>query len=216
MFPLHDESAKHRKKPYLTIVLIAINVLIFILTFFSADFDTEIIWEYGAIPNQISEGKSLLTLITSMFLHGGIMHLIGNMWFLWVFGDNIEHRLGKIKYVLFYFLTGIIASLTHVYTVSADLMHIPTIGASGAISGIIGGYAILFPKNRIRAFMWFLVFGPIFFYLPAFLYIGIWFFYQIIYVGTITPIAYMAHIGGFVSGIILIKLFKKRKKIFKK
>jgi len=215
MFPLHDESAKHRKKPYFTIILIAINVLIFIFTFFSADFENEIIWEYGAIPDQILEGKSLLTLITSMFLHGGVMHLVGNMWFLWVFGDNIEHHLGKIKYIIFYFLTGIIAALIHIYTIPAEYMNIPTIGASGAISGILGGYAILFPKNRIRAFIWF-YFRPIFFYVPAFIYVGIWFLYQLLYLGTPTMIAYMAHIGGFISGIILIKLFKKRRKILKK
>lgn len=178
------------------------------VTFFSPDFE-KIIQEYGTIPSQILKGEGLDTLITSMFLHGGFLHLIGNMWFLWIFGDNVEHNIGKIKFVIFYFLVGLIASLVHVFTIPVDQRSIPTIGASGAISGLLGGYVLLFPKNKIRAFMWF-YFRPIIFDVPAFIYVGIWFFYQLLYMTGPTSIAYMAHIGGFIAGALLILLFKPK------
>jgi len=215
MFPLYDESHKYRKPPYLTITIIAINILISVFTFFFINLEEfdKIVFNYGAIPSQITTGENLVSLLTSMFLHAGIAHLIGNMWFLWVFGDNIEHSLGKVKFIIFYFLTGIIASLIHIYTSPLEYRVIPTIGASGAISGLLGGYVVLFPRNRIRAFIM-LYFRPILFYVPAFIYVGIWFLYQILYMGAPTMIAYMAHIGGFVAGMVLVKLFQRKKKIF--
>jgi len=210
MFPLRDEATRTKKPPYLTIFLIAINVVIFLVTFFSTDFE-RIIQEYGVTPNQVSEGENLFTLITSMFLHAGLSHIIGNMWFLWIFGDNVEHHLGKIKFVIFYFLVGIAASFIHIFTVPTEQMNIPTIGASGAISGLLGGYVVLFPRNKIRAFMW-LYFRPIVFNVPAFIYVGVWFLYQLLYAGVPTSVAYMAHIGGFIAGAIFIFLLRKNKK----
>ncbi|MBZ9578567.1 rhomboid family intramembrane serine protease [Patescibacteria group bacterium] len=209
MFPLYDESAKSLKPPYLTILLIFINVLIFGFTFFSGNFE-EIVLEYGTIPNQILKGGGLLTLLTSTFLHAGFLHLIGNMWFLWLFGDNLEHSLGKIRFIIFYLLVGIIASIINVYMAPFEHMDIPTIGASGAISGLLGGYVILFPRNKIRAFMM-IYFRPILFYVPAYIYVGVWFLYQLLYAGTPTSVAYMAHIGGFIGGMILILLLRKKK-----
>lgn len=208
MFPLYDEAAPRLKTPYLTIVLILINVSIFIFTFFSGNFD-EIIQKYGTIPNQILKGKALFTLFTSMFFHGGLLHLIGNMWFLWLFGDNLEHHLGKIRFLFFYLIAGIFASLFHVLGASPDQAGIPAVGASGAISGLLGGYLILYPKNKIRAFMVFF-FHPILFWVPAYFYIILWFFYQLALIGESTSIAYLAHIGGFLAGIILILLLKRK------
>jgi membrane associated rhomboid family serine protease len=214
MFPLYDQSVPSKKTPYLTIILILINVLIFALTYFTPNFD-EIVLEYGAIPFFIRDGERLITLLTSMFLHGGIFHLVGNMWFLWLFGDNIEHNLGKLKFTIFYFATGIVASLIHVLTIPQVQIDIPTIGASGAISGLLGGYVILFPKNKIRAFMMFM-FRPVLFNVPAAIYVGVWFFYQLLYASTPTSIAYMAHIGGFIEGAIIILLLRRKKTSYAK
>lgn len=208
MFPLYDQSARTQKPPCLTIFLIVVNVLIFLVTFFSPDFD-KIVQEYGAIPNQILKGENLSTLLTSTFLHAGFLHLIGNVWFLWIFGDNVEHNLGKIKFIIFYLLVGVLASIVHVFAAPAEHMDIPTVGASGAISGLLGGYVVLFPQNKIRAFMM-VFFRPILFDVPAFIYISIWFLYQLLYIGAPTSIAYMAHIGGFIMGAILILLLRKK------
>ncbi len=208
MFPLYDKSAPRLKPPYVTLALIFINVLVFIFVFFSGNFE-EIIFQYGTIPSQILEGERLFTLFTSIFLHAGILHLVGNMWFLWIFGDNIEYNLGKIKFLIFYLAVGIFASLFHVFGAPAAQAGIPAIGASGAISGVLGSYVILYPKNRIRAFI-IIFFHPILFWVPAYLYVGAWFFYQLAYIGQPTSIAYLAHIGGFISGIILILLLRRK------
>ena len=208
MFPLYDQSARSQRPPYLTIFLILINVAIFLLTFFSPNFE-EIIYQYGTVPDQILKGKNISTLLTSMFLHAGFLHLIGNMWFLWLFGDNVEVNLGFFRFLIFYLSVGILAGLVHVFSVSPLESNIPTIGASGAISGLLGGYVVLFPRNKIRAFMM-LYFRPIVFDVPAFFYVGIWFLYQLLYAGTPTSVAYMAHIGGFIAGMILILILRRK------
>lgn len=207
MIPLYDESAPGLRPPYITITLIIINTLIFFWIFFFTNFE-KIIFQYGMIPNLIWQGKGLITLFTSMFLHAGFIHLAGNMWFLWLFGDNLEDQLGKIRYIIFYLLTGIIASIVHVLSATGTMSIIPAVGASGAISGLLGGYIVLFPKNKIRAFI-IIVFRPILFNVSAYVYIVIWFIYQLLYMGQPTSIAYMAHIGGFISGIFLVLLFKR-------
>ena len=210
MFPLYDESVPSRKLPFLTISLIVINIFIFLFTYFSPDFE-RIIFEYGAIPAQILEGKSFPTLITSTFLHAGFLHLLGNMWFLWLFGDNVEHSLGKIKFIIFYLLCGILAGIFHIFLVTIQDINIPVIGASGAISGLLGGYLILYPKNKIRA-LFVLFFRPFIFSVPAFFYIGVWFLFQFLSVGELSSIAYFAHIGGFISGMIIILLLRRKVK----
>jgi len=212
MFPLYDESFPSRKLPYITIFLIFLNVFIFIFTYFSPNFE-EIILKYGAIPARILKGEAIPTLITSMFLHEGFLHLIGNMWFLWLFGDNVEQNLGKIKFLFFYFLCGILAGLSHILLVSGKEAMLPVIGASGAISGVLGGYLILYPKNKIRAFFM-LYFRPVIFSVPAYFYIGIWFLYQFLSIGVPSPVAYFAHIGGFIAGMVFVLLL--RKKVIKK
>lgn len=207
MFPLYDQSAPRTKKPFLTIGLILINVLIFLITAFGPDFE-RIIYEWGLIPARVLIGQGLLTFLSSMFLHADFLHLVGNMWFLWIFADNLEHSLGIFRFLIFYVLTGIAASLVHIFTIPSLETFLPVIGASGAISGILGGYVVLFPQNKIRAFMMG-YFRPYFFSIPAWSYALIWFFYQLLYAATPTSIAYMAHIGGFISGMILILPFKR-------
>ena len=144
-----------------------------------------------------------------MFIHGGILHLIGNMWFLWIFGDNVEDNLGPGRFLLFYLAVGIIAGIFHVFSVSSAHWNVPVVGASGAISGVLGGYVVLFPKHRIKAFMLFL-FRPYFFFVPAYIYVAIWFLYQLLYIGIPTAVAYTAHIGGFIGGMILILLLRRK------
>jgi membrane associated rhomboid family serine protease len=211
MIPLYDESYHSQKKPVVTIFLIALNTIIFLYFFLNGNLE-EAIFNYGAIPKDILVGKNLKTLVSSMFLHAGFSHLIGNMWFLWIFGDNVESKIGKIKYLIFYLVVGILAAYIHCLTAPLDLKDIPVVGASGAISGILGAYLVLFPKNKIRTFFWFYI-RPIFFYVPAFFFILIWFLYQILYLSTISfsAVAYTAHIGGFLAGAILIKPFKDTK-----
>ena len=207
MLPLYDEAAPRTRPPFLTLGLILINVLVFLICFLSNNFET-IIVNFGLIPERVLRGEAFFTFLTSMFLHGNLFHLISNMWFLWLFGDNLEYNLGSIRFCLFYFITGIIAALVHILTVSLSSVLLPVIGASGAISGVLGGYVILFPGNKIRALM-FGYFRPYLLSVPAWFYASAWFFYQLINAGTPTSIAYTAHIGGFIAGIILAFVLKK-------
>jgi membrane associated rhomboid family serine protease len=181
------------------------------------------ILSYATIPQEILSGTDVtyqggygvtpmpvyLTLITAMFMHGGIAHLGGNLLYLWVFGDNLESRMGHIKYLVFYLLTGLIASLSHVFAsefFQKDLL-IPSLGASGAISGVLGGYLMLFPKNYVRVFF----IGGIF-HVPAFITLGLWIGLQLLSgwgsIGTEGGgVAYAAHIGGFIAGMLLVRMF---------
>lgn len=208
LFPLYDESAPLLKPPFVTLALILLNFIIFAVTILSSN-PEQIILNYGLVPENILTGQSFLTLLTSLFLHGGLLHLIGNMWFLWLFGDNVEENLGAIRFIIFYLVVGVVASLIHIFTISGEDLNIPMIGASGAISGLLGGYMVVAPRNRIRTFF-ILIFRPYFFYIPAYFYIAIWFIYQLLYIGTPTSIAYMAHIGGFIAGLILILLVRRK------
>ncbi|MCM3870909.1 MAG: rhomboid family intramembrane serine protease, partial [Pyrinomonadaceae bacterium] len=151
-----------------------------------------------------------LTLITSMFMHGGIAHIFGNMLFLWIFGDNLEHSLGHVRYAIFYLVCGIIASLAHVFTTSmfapdASSLLIPSLGASGAISGVLGGYIVLHPSRRVTVILLRFLTD-----VPAYVAIGIWFAFQLVsglMSGSQGGVAYAAHIGGFIAGLVLIKVF---------
>ena len=151
MFPLYDESSPRIKRPFLTIGLIAVNVLVFFIFAASPNFEN-FVFKWGLIPAFVLSGQGLLTFISSMFLHADLFHLMGNMWFLWLFGDNLEHNLGSLRFLIFYLFCGLIASLVHIFTIPYSDTFLPTIGAWGAISGIQGGYMVLFPKNKIRAF----------------------------------------------------------------
>ncbi len=175
---------------------------------------------YGAIPAVLmfdlralpALPVSWMTLVTSMFLHGGLLHLAGNMLYLWIFGNNIEDHLGHVRFLLFYLLTGIIAAVTHTVIFSGSL--VPMIGASGAISGVLGAYAITYPKARVVVMIWLLIIIK-FVRIPAFIVLGLWFLFQISggfgsFAGEDQGIAWFAHIGGFAAGIGLVLLLRRR------
>jgi membrane associated rhomboid family serine protease len=172
--------------------------------------------ERGSIPLQPTPVSVYLTLLTSMFMHGSLMHLLGNMLFLWIFGDNVEDDLSHGRYTAFYLVTGIAASLAHVVStfVFGDNPFIPSLGASGAISGVMGGYLVLHPHRRVRVIMFRTLTD-----VPGYVAVGLWFVFQLISAfGVIGQgaqsgggVAFMAHIGGFIAGVVLVKLFAQRK-----
>jgi len=199
-FPYKDENVAKRF-PYITIFLIILNVLIFIWSLF--DFENTML-TYGFVPASFTA----VTIFTSMFLHGGIDHIFGNMWYLYLFGDNVEDKLGRVKFIIFYLLSGIAATFTHLVTNLGS--EIPAIGASGAISGVLGAYLVMFPKVRVHVASYY-YHGTV----PASFMIGFWFVLQLIF-GTVSfvgdrgsGIAFWAHIGGFVFGYAVAKVLKK-------
>lgn len=243
LFPIGDENSDRTATPVVNYVLIAINVLVFVFLQ-GLGSNEKFTYAYSTVPAEILTGKDIvtrpvavenltgqrmempglqptlipvyLTLLTSMFMHGGIAHIFGNMLFLWIFGDNIEDRLGHVRYLIFYLVCGIIAGLSHVFATalfaSSDAsLLVPSLGASGAISGVLGGYILLYPTNRVVVLLgWFAT--P----MPAFVAIGLWFVFQLINgLGVLGSgsqagggVAYAAHIGGFIAGLLLIKVFE--------
>jgi membrane associated rhomboid family serine protease len=207
MFPIHDDTERIHGRPYVNYSLIAINVIVFvweiIVTGYFSDEQAvaEIFSKYGAVPRSVLNGD-LISILTSMFMHGGIAHIIGNMVFLFVFGDNIEDRFGHIKYLLIYIAWGAAAAIIHsIFAVSSGGGMIPAVGASGAISGVMGAYLIMFPRAKI--FTVIIAFFITTIRIPALAYIPFWFILQVIF-GLIDPfggVAYLAHIGGFVAGL---------------
>lgn len=217
MFPLKDENPSSRF-PYVNIALIVINIAIFVLTLLTGTFESTIEL-YGMRPTEVLAGKRLETLFISMFLHGGILHILGNMLYLYIFGDNVEDALGHGKFLAFYLGTGVIASLIHALTDPGS--EIPTIGASGAISGVLGAYLVLYPRARVHTAVGIYLFWRIIM-VPAIFFLGFWFLLQVFsasvtwLTGISEGVAYWAHIGGFVAGALLIlpvraKLKKRRK-----
>jgi len=216
MFPIGDENRGIRSRPYVTYALIAINIVIFL---YQITLDqsalADFILKWGTIPQEISDGTDLFTLGTCMFLHGGWLHIAGNMLFLWVFGDNVEDTMGHIKFLVFYLLCGLAASGLQVI-VNPD-SRTPMIGASGAISGVLAAYLVLYPRGKIRTMI--LVGIPIMVLIPAWGMIGYWIVIQFINgiasLGVNTAetgggVAYFAHIGGFVAGAALVWIFRDR------
>jgi membrane associated rhomboid family serine protease len=216
MFPIHDDTERVHGRPYVNYGMIAINIIVFIweasaTSFFSDPRATEdVFMTYGAVPSRIVNDfpDSAPTIITSMFMHGGIAHIIGNMVFLFVFGDNIEDKYGRIKYILIYLGWGAAAALGHsFYAVSTGQGEIPAVGASGAISGILGAYLVMYPRASILT-----IIAVFFIYtvrIPVLIYIPFWFIMQLIFaiIGQLGPageagVAYLAHIGGFVAGAL--------------
>jgi membrane associated rhomboid family serine protease len=212
LIPIRDENPT-RRRPVVTVALILINVVVFIYQITqSPEVQQRIVFTYGAIPLFLTRDFLLLpqfparwiTLITSMFLHGGFLHLGGNMLYLWIFGNNVEDYLGHVKFVVFYVICGAVAALTHT---AAELnSSVPMIGASGAISGILGAYLILYPRARVVVMLWFLIFVR-FVRVPAFAVLGIWFLMQVTSVfGGEDGIAWYAHIGGFIFGLLTVRM----------
>lgn len=213
MIPLRDHNPSG-KIPFITYTLIAINSAIFFAMLTLSEFRLEnFIFQFSVIAENITSGTKLYTLITSMFLHGSLGHLIGNMLFLNIFGDNLEERLGHLKYLLFYLLAGFAASFLQIATDPTST--IPNLGASGAIAGIMGGYLLLFPRNRVDVLF---TFGFYFrqITLPAYTMLFYWFIFQLFSgVGELAfavsgGIAFMAHVGGFVAGYLILLPFKQK------
>lgn len=207
MFPIRDHNPSGRT-PYVVYVLLVLNIVMFIATFMlKSDPDALALFyaNWAVVPFRITDGSNLISLISSMFLHGGILHLAGNMLFLWIFGDNLEDEMGHVVFLGFYLLGGIGSGLIHVMSAPGSI--IPTIGASGAIAAVMGGYLLLYPKAKVDILVIFIIFFKIF-PVPAWVMLGIWFAVQM-FGGvnsdpTMGGIAYWAHAGGFVIGLILV------------
>ena len=215
-FPIGDTNIEKGSRPHLTYLLIIINIAVFLFEFsLPSQTQAAFIFEYGSIPVEITQGIDLYTLFTCMFLHGSWMHLIGNMVFLWVFGDNIEATIGSFKYLLFYLGGGLAASLMH--TIMNPLSNMPCVGASGAIAACLGAYIIMFPHSKIRVL--FILFFTTF-SVPAIFFLGFWIIQQFMSgMGSLSTattdsagVAYWAHIGGFVFGVLFGMLFRGKAK----
>jgi membrane associated rhomboid family serine protease len=241
MIPLGDDNSDRTRTPFVNYILIILNIFVFVF-YQKLGTDLGFTYSYSTVPAEIITGHDIitaatmvqdpisgreviipglgvtalpvwLTLVTSMFMHGGIGHLAGNMLYLWIFGDNLEDRLGHVRYLVFYILCGILASLTHVFTdyLFGENHLIPSLGASGAISAIMGGYLFLFPQRSVTVFFFFT-----FISVPAFIVLGMWILLQVAngtgFLGgsEASGIAYAAHIGGFIAGLFLIKKFLPR------
>ena len=234
IMPLYDDNSQRIRTPFVNYTLIAINIFVFVM-FQNFGENERFVYTFSAVPAEIISGKDIqssptvlgktrsgeeiirpgleptpftvyITLITSMFMHGGIGHILGNMLFLWIFGDNVEDRLGHLQYLLFYIIVGILASLAHVATcvlLKSDLLT-PSLGASGAISGVMGAYLIFYPNNSVTVLIFRFVTT-----VPAIVAVGLWFAMQLFSsfmefgAGEGGGVAYGAHIGGFIAGIPL-------------
>ncbi len=239
MIPIADDNSDRTLAPYVNYLLIAVNVLVFVLLQGMGTND-RFTYAFATVPREIVTGRDvvtaprtvhdpatgescrepglertpvpvLLTLLISMFMHGGIAHIAGNMLYLWIFGDNVENALGHLRYLAFYLVCGVLASLAHVFTTVATHAStlVPSLGASGAISGVLGAYILLYPGRRVRMLMgWYAVDTP------AWVSIGVWFLFQLATgLGVLGAgsqaggVAYAAHVGGFVAGLVLVKVF---------
>lgn len=208
LLPIRDLNPRTRF-PATTVVLVVVNVLFFLGELLLApEARIGLFHRGGAIPLEITTLHDLppidlvappFTILSSMFLHSGLGHLAGNMWFLWIFGDNVEERLGSFRFLLFFLLTGTIGAIAQCLLMPASM--VPMVGASGAIAGVLGGYVLLFPRARVVSLA---IFG--FIAIPAWVFLGIWFAAQL-FIGESSGIAWMAHVGGFLAGLGLVRLF---------
>lgn len=211
LLPIGDDNSQRISYPVITMLLIAANVVVFLM---ELSYGNAFVEKYSIVPADFLAGRQPVTnIITSMFLHGGIAHILGNMLYLYVFGDNVEDNLGKVKFTIFYFACGIVAMLAE--TLSMPDSHVSSLGASGAIAGVLAAYLILFPRNRIRV----LIFFPFSVTMSAWFVLGLWIATQLFsewtaYYQTSASaqggVAYMAHIGGFATGIVLTFIFRRR------
>ena len=216
MFPIRDTQPSY-SKPVVTVCIIVVNLLVFLQ---EASLDpyslNEFIRIYGLVPDRFH----FTSVLTSMFLHGGWMHVLGNMWFLWIFGDNVEDILGHAKYLLFYLLCGMAAAFTQVFF--SPYSRVPMVGASGAIAGVMGAYMVKFPRAKVVTLVFFIFFA--FLDIPAWFMLIYWFVTQVFSgVGQIAEsqasqggTAFFAHIGGFVAGIVLINLLGTRERYWRR
>jgi membrane associated rhomboid family serine protease len=229
MFPISDDNSEIRITPFVTYAIIGLNILVYLI-FQQINANESFDGAFSLVPREVTSGVDLVgsidvksetgkilgqinhfanpisvyfNFLSSMFMHGSIMHIGGNMLFLWIFGDNIENRIGHFRFAVFYVITGLIAALAHILTDTSSV--IPMLGASGAISGVLGGYLLLFPNKQVRAIMFSFMMTTV----PAFIALGAWIGLQLLqsYLGAGGGVAYMAHIGGFIAGLVLIKIF---------
>ncbi|MBV8476094.1 MAG: rhomboid family intramembrane serine protease [Acidobacteria bacterium] len=233
MFPIRDDTPRF-STPIITYFIIVLNVLVFMYELSmgaqSQRALNALVAQFGVIPRHevvvvtgqtpLSPGAAVLPIFTSMFLHGGWLHIIFNMWWLWIFGDNIEDYLGHFKYLIFYLASGFAAALVHI--VLNLNSRVPTVGASGAIAGVMGGYIILYPRAKVLTLVFLIVFIT-FWWLPAWFFLGYWFLVQFLSGAAMNiaetsqssgGVAVWAHVGGFVAGILLIKLMPARPRRF--
>jgi membrane associated rhomboid family serine protease len=204
MLPLGDDNSNRRTTPVITYLLIAANFLVFFIEL--AGGDTFInTWSFVPAVYQADHLFGWITIFTSMFMHAGWLHILGNMLFLWIFGDNVEDQLGHGRFLIFYLLCGIVATFAQMALDPTS--QIPSLGASGAIAGVLAGYLVLFPRQRVRVLLLNFIIP-----LPAIVVIGIWFILQLFseFSGTSDGVAYMAHIGGFITGLLLVFLLRRR------
>ncbi len=218
MIPLRD-TIRSRTYPFVTYLLIILNTVVFFFQVMQGPEQGRFVATYALIPARFTHpalidyfgwGANFVSLFTFMFLHGGFWHLLGNMWSLYIFGDNIEDRLGPLRYLLFYLLAGALSGLVHLVLHPGS--QIPTVGASGAIAGVMGAYFVLYPRSRILTLIPIFIF-PWLIEIPAFIFLGIWFVLQFLGAagadGAAGGIAWWAHVGGFVAGIALLKGFER-------
>ena len=227
MIPIKDDTPRF-STPYITYFLIALNTVIFLYEVlgFGPHARNQLMFQFGIVPARItglmggmrhfSAETALLPILTSMFLHASWLHLIGNMWVLWIFGDNIEDYLGHFVYIVFYLLSGLAAAIAHILLNAGSVL--PTVGASGAIAGVMGAYLILYPRAKVLTLVPLIVIFT-FWWLPAWIVLGYWFVIQffsgaatavVVSHQTTGGVAFWAHVGGFVAGIVMIKLFPAR------
>ncbi|MDP2944871.1 MAG: rhomboid family intramembrane serine protease [Atribacterota bacterium] len=220
MFPIWDDVPT-KKFPLITVILIALNSMVFLYQVSLGERFTEFIHSMGLLPFEITTHVDLfpsgpspiyLTIFSSMFMHGSIVHLLGNMLFLWIFGNNIEDYLGRKKFVIFYLICGIAAAFTQIFF-NPD-SRVPMVGASGAIAGVLGAYLLLYPRAKVTTVIIFVFFIRLI-KIPAVVVLGFWIIYQFLYgISSLAVrtgeggVAWFAHIGGFICGVILIKLIK--------
>lgn len=207
LFPIGDDNSARRTFPVVTYGLIALNVLFF---FVELNGGEPFIRQWSVVPRRLvgNPAGDVVTVFTSMFMHGGWMHLLGNMLYLWIFGDNVEDRLGSVKFLIFYFVCGIAATVAQVAVNPGST--IPNLGASGAIAGVLAAYLVMFPQGQVRVLM-----GRSLVNMPALVVIGLWIVLQFVNgIGAIANtvetggVAYMAHIGGFIAGLVLAFVFR--------
>lgn len=233
MIPIRDDAPRSTT-PFITYFLIILNSLVFLyeamLGMQSHAALNALLFQFGVVPRvetailigntNLSPATAAIPLFTSMFLHGSWLHVIGNMWFLWIFGDNIEDYLGHFKYLIFYLLSGLAAGVLHIlFNLNSA---VPSVGASGAIAGVMGGYLILYPRARVLTLVPLVIFFT-FWWLPAWIFLAYWFVIQFLSGAATTiastsqssgGIAFWAHVGGFAAGILMVKLFRPRPRRF--
>jgi membrane associated rhomboid family serine protease len=219
LFPIRDIN-RALTTPHVNRLLIVVNIVIFLVfwlstknIFLSNRFADEMGEKFVMIPSNVVHGENLYTLFTSMFMHAGFLHLFGNMLYLYIFGDNIEDAFGHVSYLIFYIICGLTADFAHIMSLTGSQdFDMGVVGASGAISGVLGAYIVLYPKAKVLT----LVFlgWPIIVPVPSFVFLGFWFFMQWLYgfFDVSGGVAYWAHIGGFIAGMILALLFARKRK----